>query len=199
MDYVLRAVEIAIGLGLVIFVHELGHFAVARWCGVLVERFSIGFGPVMFSFRRGDTEYAISAVPLGGYVKMLGQADTPEELEPTDDPRSYQNKSVGKRMAIISAGVIMNLIFGFIFATIAYKVGVKIQPAVIGSTSPGDPAWKENLQPGDRMLQRIRSRQTLARWHRVHPHQQGIGSRVQLRRHPTHRRVVVDDDANPLQ
>ena len=68
-------VWVALGLGLVIFFHELGHFAVAKWCGVFVERFSIGFGPILWSFKRGETEYALSAVPFGGYVKMLGQDD----------------------------------------------------------------------------------------------------------------------------
>lgn len=148
-----RILTIAISLGLVIFVHELGHFLVARWCGVLVERFSIGFGPILFSFRRGETEYAISAIPLGGYVKMLGQTDTPEVEEDSDDERSYQNKSVPKRMAIISAGVIMNLIFGFFCFVVAYWYGVPYQPAVVGVTLPNKPAWIAGVQPGDRMVE----------------------------------------------
>lgn len=148
-----RILTIMISLGLVIFVHELGHFLVARWCGVLVERFSIGFGPILFSIRRGETEYAISAIPLGGYVKMLGQTDTPEVEEVSDDERSYQNKSVPKRMAIISAGVIMNLIFGFLCFVVAYWYGVPYQPAVVGVTLPNKPAWIAGIQPGDRMVE----------------------------------------------
>lgn len=115
----------------------------------------------------GETEYGIGSFPLGGYVKMLGQDDNPgnaeEEADRTKirdehgnvrlDPRSYPAKSVPQRMAIISAGVIMNIIFGVIFAAIAYKMGVEIQPAVVGSTTPGDPAWKANLQIGDRIVQ----------------------------------------------
>ena len=66
---------VAIGIGLVIFFHELGHFAVAKWCDVYVERFSIGFGPILWSRKYGETEYALSAIPFGGYVKMLGQDD----------------------------------------------------------------------------------------------------------------------------
>lgn len=142
----------ALLLGLVIFVHELGHFMVARWAGVLVERFSIGFGPVLLSIKRGDTEYALSAIPLGGYVKMLGQADTPELDEPSDDQRSYQNKSVGARMAIISAGVIMNVIFGFVCFALAYHLGVMTSPAIVGGTIPGLPAWKAGIQPGDTIV-----------------------------------------------
>ncbi len=147
-----RLIEIIFFLGLVIFVHELGHFAVARWCGVLVERFSIGFGPVLLSFKRGDTEYAISAIPLGGYVKMLGQSDVPGAEQESSDPRSYQNKSVPQRMAIISAGVVMNILFGLICFAIAYKVGVPYGPATVGSVTPGWPAWKAGLEPGDRIV-----------------------------------------------
>ena len=81
---------VAIGLGLVIFFHELGHFAVAKWCGVFVERFSLGFGPILWSFKKGGTEYALSAIPFGGYVKMLGQDDMdPSQLsseEIAEDP-----------------------------------------------------------------------------------------------------------------
>jgi regulator of sigma E protease len=147
-----RLIEIIFFLGLVIFVHELGHFAVARWCGVLVERFSIGFGPVLLSFKRGDTEYAISAIPLGGYVKMLGQSDIPGAEQESSDPRSYQNKSVLQRMAIISAGVVMNILFGLLCFAVAYKVGVPYGPATVGSVTPGWPAWKAGLEPGDRIV-----------------------------------------------
>lgn len=148
-----RLIEIIFFLGLVIFVHELGHFMAARWCGVLVERFSIGFGPVLLSLKRGDTEYAISAVPLGGYVKMLGQSDTPTVDEKSDDPRSYQNKSVFQRMLIISAGVVMNIIFGIICFAFAYSVGVPFLPAIVGATVPAKPAWQAGLDPGDRIIE----------------------------------------------
>jgi len=169
---------VAIGLGFVVFVHELGHFLVAKACGVKCEKFYVGFDvPIplgfftipgkLLHFTWGETEYGLGAIPLGGYVKMLGQDDNPQNAETESertklrddtgnvqlDPRSYPAKSVPKRMAIISAGVIMNIIFGFIFAAVAYRVGVVIQPAVIGATTPGDPAWKLNLQPGDRILQ----------------------------------------------
>src|SRR5439155_10474132 len=103
-----------LGIGFIIFIHELGHFFVAKWCDVHVQTFSLGFGPALpgCSFKRGETTYKIAALPLGGYVKMLGEGDNAEDNE--DDPRSFKNKSVGQRMMIISAGVIMNVILGCI-------------------------------------------------------------------------------------
>lgn len=171
------------GLGLVIFVHELGHFLVAKACGVKCEKFYVGFdvpiklGPItlpsaLFRKQIGETEYGVGIIPLGGYVKMLGQDDNPaaaaeenrrirvkkenaavDEDEYQLDPRSYPAKSVPQRMAIISAGVIMNLIFGVIFAAIAYKMGLSYTPCVIGKTSPGQPAWTAGLEPGDKIIQ----------------------------------------------
>jgi len=150
-------VWVALGLGLVIFFHELGHFAVAKWCGVFVERFSIGFGPILWSFKRGDTEYALSAVPFGGYVKMLGQDDMdPSQLsseEIAEDPKSYSAKKVWQRMAIISAGVIMNIITGLLFFAIAFNTGVQARPARLGPIIVGKPAWKFGLQTGDIITQ----------------------------------------------
>ena len=146
----------ALGLGLVIFIHELGHFAVAKWCGVKVERFSIGFGPLLFKFVKGETEYALSLLPLGGYVKMLGQDDgdpsqmTSEQI--ARDPRSYPAKSVPQRMAIISAGVIMNLISAVLFFILSFVLAVHENPAVIGNVIPGMAAWQGGLRPGDKVV-----------------------------------------------
>lgn len=149
----LYILEVVVFLGLVILVHELGHFLAARWCGVLVERFSIGFGPVLFAIKGKETEYAISLIPLGGYVKMLGQSDTPAVEEPSHNPRSYQNKTVPQRMLIISAGVIMNVIFGIICFAIVFTIGLPYQPATVGTATPGMPAWKDGLKPGDRIVE----------------------------------------------
>lgn len=178
---------VALGLGFVIFIHELGHFLVAKWNGVKVEVFALGLplGPTLVSFRRGiglrlgstrreylrrlaeaeaageapeslglgETEYAITSVPLGGYVKMLGEgeaADSPEAH--TTDPRAYPNKPVFSRMAIISAGVTMNLITGMLFFIGAYgKGGLPTTPAIIGSVVAGQPAYEAGLRPGDRI------------------------------------------------
>jgi regulator of sigma E protease len=145
----------ALGLGLVIFLHELGHFAVAKWCNVYVERFSIGFGPVLFSRKWGETEYALSLIPFGGYVKMLGQDDAdPSQLtneEIAQDPRSYVAKNVYQRMAIISAGVTMNILTALLFFFIVFKVGFPTSPSMIGDVRPGMPAWESGLDAGDRI------------------------------------------------
>jgi regulator of sigma E protease len=170
---------VALGLGAVIFVHELGHFAVAKLCGVKCEKFFIGFdiGGYKISRKWGETEYGIGILPLGGYVKMLGQDDNPaniaeqvresqvagnavdaKEITGPDgktylvDRRSYLAKSVPQRMAIISAGVIMNVIFAFIFATVAYKLGVPYNPSIASGTAPGSPAWRADLRPGDEIV-----------------------------------------------
>lgn len=178
--------QVAIGLGLVIFVHELGHFLAAKMCGVKCEKFYIGFdvpiriGPIRLPsrlgrFRWGETEYGIGVIPLGGYVKMLGQDDNPgnaaSESErirvPTEnggdrsyalDPRSFPAKSVWQRMIIIMAGVTMNLIFAVVFGTIAYRLGVDILPCNLGGTAPGEPAWVKGIEPGDKIVQLGRNR-----------------------------------------
>jgi len=146
---------VAAGIGLVIFFHELGHFAVAKWCNVCVERFSIGFGPVLWRTKRGETEYALSLVPFGGYVKMLGQDDIdPSQLssdEIAQDPRSYSAKSVPQRMAIISAGVIMNLITGLLFYASAFGLGIETSQPVVGLVEVGLPAWEAGMERGDRI------------------------------------------------
>lgn len=200
--------SVACGLGFVIFVHELGHFLVAKMCGVKCEKFYIGFdvpislGPIKLPsrlgrFQWGETEYGIGIIPLGGYVKMLGQDDDPRaaaaEAErikirrgddpnadgvaadvPSNfpdaglaaspvaddegedqfvlDPRSFPAKSVPQRMAIISAGVIMNLIFAVIFATFAFSSGVSYTPCEVGEVVAGSPAWEVGLKPGDRIV-----------------------------------------------
>lgn len=241
---------VAMGLGFVIFVHELGHFLVAKACGVKCEKFYVGFDfleikipftpwkipRALWKMQIGETEYGIGSLPLGGYVKMLGQDDDPRNMEaeaertksiaegtaaeglksgasveketaaglaahappPSDgltmgvalekageaithshpdpvknadppakpavavktadgrtimtDPRSYTAKSVPARMAIISAGVIMNAIFAVVFATIAYYLGVPEIPAVLGGVTPGDSAWQAGMESGDKMI-----------------------------------------------
>ncbi|MEZ6088750.1 MAG: site-2 protease family protein [Pirellulaceae bacterium] len=177
--------KVAVGIGLVIFVHELGHFVAAKSCGVKCEKFYVGFdvpiriGPIKFprtlgKFRWGETEYGLGIIPLGGYVKMLGQDDDPrraaqeaeririanENAQPGDDsvpqytldPRSFQAKSVLQRMFIISAGVIVNVVTAVMFAAAAFWYGVPYTPAIIGSTRPGDPAWVDGLPPGSKVV-----------------------------------------------
>jgi regulator of sigma E protease len=133
---------------MLIFVHELGHFLVAKWCDVHVKAFSIGFGPALpgCSFRRGETTYKIAAIPLGGYVKMVGEDSG---VEGKDDPRSFMNKPVWQRMAIISAGVTMNLLLGFgCFVFVYMTHGVKRAPSVVDAILVGSPAWEKGLRTG---------------------------------------------------
>src|SRR5208337_3873221 len=127
--------KVVFGLGFVIFIHELGHFLMAKWNGVKVEKFSIGFGPSLFGFRRGDTEYVVAALPLGGFVKMLGEG-VEDEANKCTDPRAYPNKSVSARMAIISAGVIMNLFLAYACFVFKYMHERQESPAEVGAVSP---------------------------------------------------------------
>jgi len=138
LDGMISIALVAVGLGFVIFIHELGHFAVAKWCDVYVETFSIGFGPAIpgCSFKKGETLYKIAWFPLGGYVKMLGEGTESEEED--DNPRSFKNKSVWQRMAIISAGVIMNVLLGFVCFIFVYEThGVERQLYGVGLVGVG--------------------------------------------------------------
>lgn len=145
----LKALLVAIGLGFVIFIHELGHFLAAKWSDVHVQTFSIGFGPALpgCSFVRGETTYKIAAFPLGGYVNMVGEGPEGEENE--DYPRSFKNKTVGQRMLIISAGVIMNVLFGFACFVFVYLFhGERVLPAQVWRIDAGSPAWQAGVRTG---------------------------------------------------
>ena len=158
-----------LGLGAVILVHEFGHFVVAKAVGIKVERFAMGFGPRLFGFKRGETDYCVNLLPLGGYVKMLGQEDFAPLKDGQADPRAFNNKSVRARFAVISAGVIMNLIFAAILFIIVCMAGIQFLAPVVGGVSEGLPAdevaitWQEGpahsdlakpkLQAGDEILE----------------------------------------------
>lgn len=144
-----------LGFSAIVFVHELGHFAVAKWAGVRVERFAIGFGREIFGFTRGETRYSFNVLPLGGYVKMLGQEDfddKSEELKFKEDPRSFVNKPVGHRMAIVSAGVIMNVIFACLLFAVVFTIGMDALATRVGYVEPDSPAHKAGILPGDEIL-----------------------------------------------
>ena len=141
-------------LGVLIFVHELGHFVVARWHGVRVHTFSLGFGPKLLKFRRGDTEYCVSAVPLGGYVKLAGE--TVDEAR-TGSPDEFLSKSKWVRFQVYLAGPIMNLALAVIVLAIVLAQGADVpiyerSAPVIGSVAPNSPAQQAGLQPGDRVV-----------------------------------------------
>jgi regulator of sigma E protease len=141
-------------LGVLIFVHELGHFVMARRLGVRVLTFSLGFGPKILKFRRGDTEYAISAVPLGGYVKMAG--------ENPDDPRSgnpdeFLSKTKWERFQILIMGPAMNIALAVVVMALVLMQGADVpvyqdQPPVVGVVMPGSAAEKAGIRRGDRIL-----------------------------------------------
>ena len=153
-------IPLLITLSVLILVHEWGHFAAAKWVGIQVPRFSLGLGPKVWGFRRGETEYVLSAIPLGGYVKMAGMEDDESqsvleggaEGEQIDPERTFDSKSLWARTLVISAGVIMNLIFAVIvFAFIAGIYG----EAVIGTTrvapTAGAPAEVAAIPVGTRI------------------------------------------------
>jgi regulator of sigma E protease len=137
------------GIGVIIFVHELGHFLVAKWADVKVEAFSLGFGPALIQKRIGETVYKLCVIPLGGYVKMTGE--TPGDAT-TGDPREFSSKSVAARAAIISAGVIMNFLFACLIFPVIFSIGLSMDVPVVGRLEPGRPAWVEGIEPGDRIL-----------------------------------------------
>ncbi|RPH69402.1 MAG: RIP metalloprotease RseP [Myxococcaceae bacterium] len=134
-------------LGALVFVHELGHFLFAKAVGVKVLRFSIGFGPPLLSFTRGETEYRIAALPLGGYVKMAGEVPG-EDASPEDEARSYLAQSPWKRMLIVAAGPAFNLIFPLLIFFVVIVSYPQPSTAVL-RVVPGMPADGAGIRPGD--------------------------------------------------
>lgn len=148
------AVPMIILLGLLIFVHELGHFLVAKYYKVRVEVFSLGFGKKLISFRRGETEYCVAAIPLGGYVKMFGD-DPSAEVSEADRRGSFLHKPVGQRIAIVLAGPIMNLLFAFVLYTAIAMMGEKAIFPGIGDIDSKTMAATVGFQSGDTVLEVI--------------------------------------------
>jgi regulator of sigma E protease len=143
-------------LSVVVFVHEFGHYWVARRNGVRIEVFSIGFGPELFGRNdRHGTRWKFSAIPLGGYVKMLGDADAASatiDLSHARDPDSFPSKSVWQRMAIVVAGPLANFVFAIVALAILFAVvGRPFTPAEVGAVQPESPAAAAGLLPGDKV------------------------------------------------
>ncbi len=145
-------------LGILVFVHELGHFCVAKFCGVKVLKFSLGFGPRLVSRQWGETEYMVCAIPLGGYVQMLGEGGGEQgedaEISPDEEQRSFSKQSIARRMAIVAAGPAMNLILPFLVLPLAYLVGVNLpayleEPPCVGYVIPGSEAETAGFHKGD--------------------------------------------------
>ncbi len=152
ISVIYAVVSALIALGILIVFHELGHFLVAKKSGVGVLTFSIGFGPKIFAKKVGETEYAVSAFPLGGYVKMVGE-DPDQEVQAADSERSFSNQSLAKRFAIVAAGPVFNFILSvFIFTSIFVFFGMPVLTTQIGGVEPNSPADRAGLQKGDRIL-----------------------------------------------
>ena len=179
---ILSVTALVLGFGFVVFFHELGHFLAAKWVGIRVEQFAIGFGHAIASWRKGlgfrwgssvkeyeqllkgagegtnkvdvsalgETEYRFNWMPLGGYVKMLGQDD----LNPNataDDPRAFNRKSIGARMVVVAAGVVMNVILAAILFMVLFLYGYKVAPPVVAEVETNSPAQEAGLRVGDRI------------------------------------------------
>ncbi len=158
-------------LGVLVFIHELGHFVVAKLCGVKVLKFSLGFGPKLMSHCYGETEYQICAIPLGGYVQMLGEGSGEQgediELSAEEKSRSFAEQSVAKRLAIVSAGPVMNLLLPLLILPISFMVGVQMpiyldQPACVGYVAPESSAATSGFKRGDCIT--AVNQQTVSSW-----------------------------------
>ncbi|MBU4318462.1 MAG: RIP metalloprotease RseP [Proteobacteria bacterium] len=145
-------ISFIIVLGVLVFFHELGHFLLARLCGVGVEKFSLGFGPRIVGKTIGITDYRISAIPLGGYVKMIGE-EPGADIDPKDIPLSFTHKSVWKRFLIVAAGPAFNILLAVAIYFCFFQIYgmTRIEP-VIGSVMEKSPAQAAGLQKGDRIL-----------------------------------------------
>lgn len=144
-----------LAFGLLVIIHEFGHFWVAKKAGVCVETFSIGFGPKLFTFRRNNTDFCISLIPLGGYVKMKGEGDE-SDIDPNDNT-AFSNKSVKARSAVVVAGPVMNLILSFVLMPIVFWIGKGEpayygQPPVVERVLLGTPAEESGIRAGDKIL-----------------------------------------------
>ena len=152
IDYVL---PFLIVLGVLIFFHELGHFLVAKYFGIKVLKFSLGFGPKLVGKKIGETEYLISAIPLGGYVKMLGENgdDDEDPIPPEDEVKSFSHKPAIQRIAVVAAGPIFNLLLALLIFFGSYAVtGMQVLTTEIGQVRQGSPADNAGLQKGDLIL-----------------------------------------------
>jgi len=139
-------------LGVLVFIHEFGHFIVARLSGVGVLTFSLGFGPKLVSRKVGGTEYCVSAIPLGGYVRLLGD-DPKEEIPPEEAHRSFLNQTFPTKVAIVAAGPVFNLLLAFIIFTFFFMLGAPAPTSDIGDVLEDSPALRSGIHSDDRVVE----------------------------------------------
>lgn len=143
-----------VGLLISIFLHELGHFVTARLTGMKATQFFLFMGPKLWSFRRGETEYGLRAYPVGAFVRIIGMNNL-DEVDPSDEPRAYRNKSYPRRMLVITAGSVMHILIAIVLIFGVYAVNgrrVQTDRVGIGSVAEGNPANLAGVQPGDIIL-----------------------------------------------
>ena len=152
MDFVQNSFYFVVLIGALVFFHELGHFLVAKACKVKVITFSLGFGPTLFSFQKGETDYRIAAIPLGGYVKMLGELPG-VEIPEDERSRALSAKPLLQRIAVVSAGPLFNFILAFVVYYCMFLGHQTFLDTKLGIVSEGDPAWRAGIRPGDKIVQ----------------------------------------------
>ena len=146
----INIISVIVLLGVLIFAHELGHFLMAKRAGVGVLKFSLGFGPRILGKKIGETEYLLSLIPLGGYVKLLGESPG-EELTQEDQKRSFQAQTVWKRIAIVAAGPVFNVLLAIMIFTVVNMTGLPALTAEVGMTHPDSAAMESGIEAGDRI------------------------------------------------
>jgi regulator of sigma E protease len=147
----INIVSVVILLGVLIFVHEFGHFLMAKRAGVGVMKFSLGFGPRIIGKKIGETEYILSLIPLGGYVKLLGESPG-EELSEEEDKRSFLKQPVRKRIGIVAAGPVFNLLLAILIFTIVNMIGLPVLTAEIGNLQTDSAALSAGMKSGDKIV-----------------------------------------------
>jgi regulator of sigma E protease len=148
---VITLISFIVLLGILIFVHEFGHFLAARIAGVGVLKFSLGFGPKIFGRKIGETEYVLSWIPLGGFVKLLGESGN-EELPPEDEKRSFYKQPTWKRMLIVLAGPVFNFLLAVLIFIIVLMYGLPTLTAEVGQVQKGSASFEAGMINGDKII-----------------------------------------------
>ncbi|WP_322029844.1 RIP metalloprotease RseP [Paraburkholderia sp. J76] len=154
MNLLTELVAFVVAIGVLVVVHEYGHYSIARLCGVKVLRFSIGFGRplVQWVSKKSGTEWTIAALPLGGYVKMLDERESPDPIPASDLPHAFNRQSVGKRIAIVAAGPIANFVLAVVLFAVVYASGVTEQKAIVAAPPAQSAAARAGFQGGETIL-----------------------------------------------